>query len=85
MSTKAKSVKNQVVSVTWKDASNMPGWVDEDAKMHPLIEVQSVGWLANETKDAIYISSGVDHTRGGWTGMIAIPKGWIKKRRIVKL
>ena len=78
-------MRHRVVQVEWKDASNMPGWVNEGDTMHPLVHVQSIGWLMKETKEAIWISSGRDLTRGGWTGAIAIPKGWIKKRRFVKV
>lgn len=77
--------KHRVIFVEWKDASNMPGWISPEDEMPPLVHIQSVGWLVKENKEAIWISTGVDYTRGGWTGLIAIPKGWIKKRRYVKV
>jgi hypothetical protein len=77
------STKQRVIYLEWKDATGTQGWYAKGAELH-LAHIRSIGWLVNETKNAITITTGIADD-GGSMGLQSIPKACIIKRRYVKL
>ncbi len=81
------NTNRKLVSFEWFDAAGAAGWMSQLERntfgLKP-IKVQTVGWLIKEDKESITVchsQSSEDHTNG----YITVPKGWIKKRRNIKL
>ena len=76
----------KVVYFEWRDAAGRDGWIPATPEaLPPTALVKSIGWVLNETKDTITITSGWEPLQDGAMGAISVPKAWIKKRRYVKL
>lgn len=85
MSLKPKPTR--FVYVEWADATGRAGWMDTETQEHydfsPMI-IRSIGILVRETKEYLVIchsKSDHDHVNG----YISIPKGWITKRKAIKV
>lgn len=94
MSKKKKKIK--LLYVEWSDAmSDNSQWVDEEEALdwgkRKDWFVRECGWLLEETKKYILLASSWSpkslHPRGRsiFHGLSKIPKGWIKKRKILMI
>lgn len=78
-------MKYKLIYLEWVDACGQGEWLEprEGYNFDPM-KVTTCGWLVKETSKSITIThtfSDHDHING----YITIPKGWITKRRNVKL
>ena len=83
----------KLVYIEWEDAISRNQWmnkkeVNEWIKDGPWF-VHSIGWIIKET-DKFIILAGQHHPESNYTDelvgeVIRIPKGWIKKRKVIKL
>lgn len=77
----------KLVLIEWLDASGPPrGWVfAEDAEPDAPI-VKSVGWLAKEEKDYLFLVPHVAESLSGrqYAGYFTIPRRMVIKRRVLK-
>ena len=72
-----------MVSIEWDDAAGLRhGWESSIEKLEPQT-VLSVGFLLKETDDHIVIAQDVD-AEGQHNGRSQIPKGMIKKIKVIK-
>ena len=69
-----------VVYVEWVDAVASSGW---DSKAHGADLCHAVGFVVADTKD--HLTLAVTVSADQHNARLAIPKGWIKKRRRVAL
>jgi hypothetical protein len=70
---------NNIVVLEWTDAQADVGW-QEDVKAH-LSDCITVGFIVDETKDAICIASTYSDPHSN--ARMHIPKKWVKSRRSV--
>lgn len=71
------------VKVTWYDAVSSSAWISHKQLPKP-VKVTTTGYLTKETKSHIVICGSFTHERKHDVGdCIAIPKGWIKKRKVL--
>ena len=70
-----------VVYVEWRDASSSTGWQTPDKD--ETASICSVGWLVNKTKKTITISNS-QSKYGKFLDQLNIPRGWVKKYKILK-
>lgn len=76
----------KIVYFEWYDACGRDGWISAQPDQLPKIPlVKSIGWLIHEDDTTIHITSGWEVDQDGCMGVIAVPKGWIKKRKYVKV
>lgn len=73
----------KVVHIEWVDAVSVDGWQHPTMELHPANCV-SIGFLIKENDKYITICQGYSDA-DCQNGMFTIPKGWIKKRKFVKL
>jgi len=67
--------------VQWVDAVSDHGWESNSkAETHPCL---SIGFIVDETKDAICLAAAISHEQSN--SRIHIPKGWIKSIKRVTL
>jgi hypothetical protein len=67
--------------VQWVDAVADAGWEDNSkADVHPVL---SIGFLVDETDDAICLAAAISHDQSN--SRIHIPKQWIKSIKKVRL
>ena len=70
-----------IVYVEWVDAVADVEWQDNvKAEIHPC---KSIGWIVDETKDALCIACTVSMESSN--ARMHIPKAWIKKRKVIKV
>lgn len=76
----------KLLKVDWVDAAASIGW-DTEPSSHRAHHIESVGWLTLETKEEIVLSADIssDDGRTDTNRRMAIPKGWIKSRKEIKL
>ena len=76
------SKKLKALSVSWVDAVAGAGWAyhNDVSEVH-LIE--SLGYLVKETEHSITLAAAISGDQCNAT--IAIPKAWIKKKKLVKI
>jgi hypothetical protein len=68
-----------IVYVEWVDAVADVEWQDNvKAEVHPC---KSIGWIVDETKDALCIACTVSMESSN--ARIHIPKAWITKRKVI--
>lgn len=76
----AKNLKPTALYIEWEDAVASNGWEDHHkAELHPCV---TMGFLIDETKDALLIASTI--SMGSTNARMHIPKAWIKKRKVIK-
>lgn len=71
----------KLVYLEWVDAVADLGW--EDNVKATLHECQTVGYIIDETKDAICVASTWSKTMNN--ARMHIPKAWIKKRKVLTI
>lgn len=76
-------VANTIVYFKWVDAIGNSGWFTAD-DVSPPMECEAIGFLVKETKTYITIATGRTAS-GDFMGYVTIPKGWIKKRKAIKV
>jgi hypothetical protein len=70
-----------IVYVEWVDAVADVEWEDNvKAEIHPC---KSIGWIVDETKDALCLACTVSMESSN--ARIHIPKAWIKNRKVIKV
>jgi hypothetical protein len=74
----------RVIYIEWVDAVGIDGWQRLDYELHPAVCV-SIGFLVSENDKYITICQGRSVAVESMNGVFTIPKGWIKKRKFVKL
>lgn len=74
----------KAIYVEWDDACTSAGWFDPETEDMTPVNIKSLGFLIKETKDYITVSPGNAET-GRSCSYLTIPKGWIKKRKYIKL
>lgn len=68
------------IIIHWLDAVASSGWTSET---HGLHEIITMGFLIEETKLSYLIASTISNDETNCR--IAVPKAWVKKKRIIKL
>ena len=74
----------KVAYIEWEDACSREGWNYNDTSTLNLLPVKSAGLVLVDDKEKIVITIGIA-SHGGYMETIAIPKGMIRKKRIIKL
>lgn len=70
-----------IVYVEWVDAVADVEWQDNvKAEIHPC---KSIGWIVDETKDALCIACTVSMESSN--ARMHIPKAWITKRKVINI
>jgi len=72
----------KVIYVEWEDACTTRGWVDLEHEFTTMA-IQTVGYLINETDKSLTV--GHSTSEYNTADPITIPKGWIKKRKYIKV
>jgi hypothetical protein len=71
----------KIVYVEWVDAVADVEWEENvKAEIHPC---KSIGWIVNETKDALCIACTVSMDSSN--ARMHIPKAWITKRKVINI
>lgn len=71
----------KIVYVEWVDAVADVEWQDNvKAEIHPC---KSIGWIVDETKDALCIACTVSMDSSN--ARMHIPKAWITNRRVINI
>lgn len=83
MSTNKKPV-SEALYLEWVDASAGQGWTNPEELPEPLL-MKTLGFIVKEDKHLITITQGVDIRQGAIMGFLIIPKGWIRKRKVIKV
>jgi hypothetical protein len=73
-----------IESVEWIDAVAHVGWDIKCGGVRPA-KIISVGKLVHEDKDSIVLAGTFSPDDEETNGRMAIPKGWIKNRKTIKL
>ena len=79
-----KLISHSIEHVEWIDAVANIGWDRACGGVRPALVV-SVGKLVHEDKDSIVLAGTFSYTDDETNGRMAIPKGWIKNRKTIKL
>ena len=72
----------KVLYVEWVDASSNSGW-EKASDIVGIHRCRSVGFLVKEDKTQVVLAACVSGDE--CNANIAIPKEWIKKRKVIKL
>lgn len=74
----------KVIYVEWVDAKGSIGWEDlpDVIKEDSIDYCKSLGFLIHEDADQIILANSISGKQSN--GRIAIPKKWLKKRRVVR-
>jgi len=76
-----KQNSQRCVAIVWTDINSFDGaWLEleESKKLQP-VQMETIGWIVNETKDHVVIVSTLE-AKGSLAGSTnAIPRGIIKK------
>lgn len=72
--------------VEWVDALADSGWTKLE-RVSDIHRCHSIGFLVKETKNSIVLATAValDEDGNEANSTLAIPKAWIKKRRVLKV
>ena len=79
-----KPTSQIIESVEWIDAVAHVGWEQKCAGIRPALII-TVGKLVHEDKDCIVLAGTFSPNDDETNGRMAIPKGWIKNRKTIKL
>lgn len=83
MSTKRPKQHYDVVEIIWDDASGIRhGWTAKSESVDPYLAL-SVGFLIRDGQDHIIIAQDTD-TEGSSNGRSQIPRGMVKKIRVLR-
>ena len=74
----------KIVYIEWLDACSYQGWMDLTDDSPDTASITTIGYLAEEDDKQVLITSSLSET-GNILGAVAIPKGWIRKRRNIKI
>lgn len=74
--------KTKKIYVEWADACTTIGW-NHSPELVGLSNIATIGYLVHEDKEKIVVSSSVS-ANGNCVDPLAIPKGWITKRKNIK-
>lgn len=79
----------KLVYIEWHDAQDLgQGWKTEEdisSRVQEEFIVKEVGWLYEETEKYIVIASQKAWQDELFGHLTRIPKGWIRKRKILKI
>lgn len=78
-----KAVKRKIIYVEWIDAVADSGWCKDKDAEDIARQCHAIGFLVNETKDSIILACTYHDLETN--ARMAIPKAWIKKRKVVRL
>ena len=83
-----KMNKNKLYLVEWEDAHIEDSWIPE-ADVDRFIKkdlflCQDVGWILHEDDKCLVMASSKNNALQ-WGALKKIPKGWIRKKRLLKL
>lgn len=78
-----RSVKHEVIAIWWLDASASVGW--ETGTAYPSLECVTVGKIIYEDDKALTIASTWGEFDEDHNCRMTIPKGWVKKRKALKV
>lgn len=67
----------------WVDACGSSGWYNPEDCKGPM-HVESIGFVVKEDKESITIAPGRT-ADGQYMGYVTVPKGWIKKRKTIRV
>jgi hypothetical protein len=73
--------KLKMVKVFWGDAWGRAGW-SRDVKLEPCL-VESIGYLVDSNKEGVMLAQGIAED-GAYVGIGMIPKGMIKKVKVLR-
>ena len=76
----------KLVYLEWVDATSGNGWspVTGPADRTPAYML-SVGWLLEDTKSWITLTHTMDQSEEQANGFITVPKGWIRKKKVIRV
>ena len=79
-----KPTSHTIESVEWIDAVAHVGWDVKCGGVRPALII-SVGKLVHEDKDSLVLAGTFGAVDDETNARMAIPKGWIKNRKTIKL
>ncbi len=79
-----KPISRVIEHIEWIDAVASVGWDRGCGGTRPA-HIISVGKLVYEDKDSIVLAGTFSYADDETNGRMAIPKGWIKNRKTIKL
>jgi len=77
------SKKRKIELIDWVDSSGANGW-HKPQKKHPELIINSVGWVAKETKRYLTLVGHIDDVYKNHHSAMTIPKCAIVRRRRFK-
>ncbi len=82
MADRGPNLKFQIIE--WIDARASCGWsVYQTSDDYGVDVVTSAGWLIRDTKEYITLAGSISEKESN--NAMSIPKGWIKKRKTIKI
>lgn len=76
----------KLVYIEWLDAQSTDDWTGvDDIKADELATIHTYGQLIKKTKKSVTVALNHDVTNNNYSCFIAIPLGWIKKYKEVKI
>jgi Lar family restriction alleviation protein len=81
---KEKMMKERIIKVWWEDSNSTAGWQEDTDCKTNIAYCETVGFVVEETKDAICIALSRCTTKGNnpYAHLVTIPKCCIKKRKV---
>jgi hypothetical protein len=73
----------KVIYLEWTDACGQDGWHPIGAKDYTPETIKTIGFLLLEDKEKVVVTHSLSDAYHN--AYIIIPKGWITKRKIIKL
>lgn len=79
--------QSKILMITWIDSCSSNGWQQPAEAKARISECQSVGFLVEETKDAIALALSRTTQEGfaPYADIVSIPKVAIKRKRVIRL
>ena len=75
-------MKGKLVEISWLDADGEAGWSKYNPK-EKLVLVKTFGILVDKTDQVVVHADSFCHESGMWSGLGRIPRGMVKKIRII--
>jgi hypothetical protein len=79
-----KLTNRSIEYVEWIDAVASVGWDSGSGGNRPA-HIVTVGKLVHEDKDCLVVAGTFSYTDDETNARMAIPKGWVKNRKTIKL